>query len=203
MTKNQKDTLKTPDSLISRSPSEQDSTCQSSGSNTSTTVTSPAIWLMMAHETLCTSCPSMHPCYPQMIHQLDLFQGGSMASSLGCMPNSYRWLRVHGKWTIGESQPTSSDTENMMKGTRKSIQKSTSSSLMPLLLSKIVPCVNKGSKHPGVLKVSLTLKGWVPSPPVPSGAHSSPTKKTMKMRGPMLTAIAKDCNSEEEVMKQP
>jgi hypothetical protein len=71
---------------------------------------------------------------------------------------------------------------------------------MPLLLSKIVPCVSKGLRLPGVLKVSLTLKGWVPSLPMPSGAHASWMTKKMMMRGPMLNTIAKDCNSEEEVM---
>jgi hypothetical protein len=63
--------------------------------------------------------------------------------------------------------------------------------------------VNKGSKHLGVLKVSLTSKGWVPSPPMPSGAHSSWAMRRMMTRGPTLAAIAEDCNSEEEVMKQP
>jgi hypothetical protein len=52
-----------------------------------------------------------------------------------------------------------------------SIQKSTSSSWTLPLLTKVMPYVNNVSKHWGVLKVSLTLKGWVPSPPVLSGPH--------------------------------
>jgi hypothetical protein len=140
---------------------------------------SPAIQPMMAHETLCTLYPSTHPHYHQMICQLDLFCNGSTEFSLGCMPNSSTWLSVHTKWTIGASWPTSSTTENMMKNIRKSMQKSTGSSWMPLLLSKIMPCASRGSKHQGALKVLLTLKGWVSSPPVPSGAHvSQMTKKT-------------------------
>jgi hypothetical protein len=203
MTKSPKDTLKTCGSCTLKSQSGQDSTCQSSGSNTSIPATSLAIWLMMACKTLHTSYPSTHPCYPQMICQLDLFHDGLGASSLVCTPNSYKWLKVHGKWMIGESPLTSSDTESMMKNTRKSIQKSTSSSWTPLLLSKIVPCVSKGLRLPGVLKVLLTSKGWVPSLPIPSGAHTSQTTKKMTTKGPVLNAIAKDCDSEEEVMKQP
>jgi hypothetical protein len=84
--------------------------------------------------------------------------------------------------------------------TRKSMQRSTGSSWMPLLLSKIMPCVSKGLRHRGVLKVLLTSKGWVPSPPVPSGAHASQMTKMMKTA---LDSIAEDVNSEEEVMKWP
>jgi hypothetical protein len=202
-TKSLKDISKTCSSCTSRSLSVPDSTCQSNGSNASIQVTSPAIQLMTAHETLHTSYPSTHPHYPQMICQLDLFCNGLGVSSLACTPSSYKWLKVHGKWTIGELLPTSSTTENTMKSTRKSTQKSTSSSWTPLLLSKIMPCVSKGLRLPGVLKVSLTSKGWVLSPPMPSGAHTSwMMKKTMR-RGPTLDAIAEDCDSEEEVMKQP
>jgi hypothetical protein len=164
------------------------------------TVTSPAIWLMMAQETLCTSCPSMHPCYHQMICQLDLFCDGSAGSSPGHMPNSFKWLNVHTKWMTGVSLLTSSTIESMTKNIRKSMQKSTGSSWMPPLLSKIMPCVNSGLEHQGVLKVLLTLKGWVPSPPMPSGAHISWTTKKMKST---LDSIAEDVDSEEEVMKWP
>jgi hypothetical protein len=203
MTKNPKDTSRTCNSHTLKSQSEQDSIYQSNGSNALTLVTSPAIQLMMAHKTLCTSYPSTHPHYHQMICQLDQFHNGSTASSLDRTPNSYKWLKVQGRWTIGESRPISSDTENMMKSTRKSTQKSTSSSWTPPLLSKIVPCASKGLRLPGALKVLLTLKGWVPSPPVPSGAHTSQTMKKTMMKGPMLNTIAEDCNSEEEVMKRP
>jgi hypothetical protein len=68
---------------------------------------------------------------------------------------------------------------------------------MPVLLSKIVPYVSKDSKHQGVLKVSLTLKGWVPSPPIPSGAYISLTTKMMKSP---LASITEDIDSEERVM---
>jgi hypothetical protein len=172
-TRNPKDTSRTHGSHTSKSQSGLDSTYQSNGSNISTLATSPAIWLMTARETLCTSYPSMHPCYPQMICQLDLFHDGSGVSSPAHTPNSCKWLKVHRKWTIGELLPTSFNTKNTTKSTRKSIQKSTSSSWMPPLLSKIVPCVSKGLRLPGVLKVLLTSKGSVPSPPVPSGAHAS------------------------------
>jgi hypothetical protein len=70
MTKNLKDTPKTCNTPTLKSQSEQASTCQSNGSSISTMVTSPATQLMMAHKTLHTSYPSMHPCYCQMIHQL-------------------------------------------------------------------------------------------------------------------------------------
>jgi hypothetical protein len=128
MTKSLKDMSRTHNSPISRFLLGQGSTCQSSGSNVLTVVTSPATQLMMAHKTLHTLCPSMHPCYPQMICQLDLFCDGSGVSSLGHTLNSYRWLKVHRKWMIGESQPTSSTTKSMTKNTRKSIQKSINSS---------------------------------------------------------------------------
>jgi hypothetical protein len=203
MIKSQKDMLRTHGSLISRSPLEWGSTCQSNGLKGLTMAISPATWLMMACETLHTLYPSMHPCYHQMICQLDLFCGGSVASSLDHMPSSYKWLRVHGKWMIGESQLTSSDTVSTMKNTRKSTQKFTNSSWMPLLLSKIVPYVSNGLKHLGVLKVLLTSKGWVPSPPVPSGAHASRVMKMTMKRGPVLATIVEDCDSEEEVMNQP
>jgi hypothetical protein len=193
---------KTPDSPISKFPLVRDSTYWSSGSSDSMMAILPATQLMMACKTLYTSCPSMHPHYPQMICQLDLFCDGSAGSLPDCTLNSYKWLNMCGRWMIGESQPTSSNTVNTTKNTRKSTQKFISSSWMPLLLSKIMPCASKGFRLPGVLKVLLTLKGWVPSPPMPSGAHASWMMK-MKKKHPALTAIAKDCDSEEEVMKQP
>jgi hypothetical protein len=88
----------------------------------------------------------------------------------------------------------------MMKNIRKSMQKSTGSSWMPPLLSKIMPCANKGLKCQGMLKVLLTLKGWVPSLPMPSGAYISQMIKTRKN---ILNSITEDIDSEEEVMKQP
>jgi hypothetical protein len=90
----------------------------------------------------------------------------------------------------------------MMMNTTKSTQKSTNSSWMPLPLSKIMPYVNSDSKHPGGLKVLLTSKGWVPSLPVPSGAHALLMTKMMKMvwfQKPVNVGI----DSEEEVMKWP
>jgi Neuraminidase (sialidase) len=102
----------------------------------------------------------------------------------------------------GVSQPISSTTENMMKSTRKSVQKSTGSSWTSPPLSKIVPYVNNGSKHVGALKVSLTSRGWVPSPPVPSGAQASlMMKKTLK-NNQVHNLITMGNDSEGEVMKQ-
>jgi hypothetical protein len=49
-----------------------------------------------------------------------------------------------------------------------------------------------------VLKVLLTSKGWVPSLPVPSEAHVLQVTKMIKT---VLESIAKDVDSEEEVMK--
>jgi hypothetical protein len=86
MTKSLKATLKTHDSSTSKCPSVWGSIYPSNGSSNLMTALSPAIWLMMAHKTLCTSCPSTHPCYHQMICQLDLFHGGSMEFSPDCMP---------------------------------------------------------------------------------------------------------------------
>jgi hypothetical protein len=162
---------------------------------------SPATWLMMAHEILCTSCPSTHPHYPQVICQLDHFHTGSGASLLACTPNSCKWLNVWERWMIGELPPTSFATENMMKSIRKLTRKSTNSSWMPPLLSKIMPCASKGLRLPGALKVSLTLKGWVPELPIPSGVHTSWMTKRTTTKGPALNAITEDCDSEEEVMK--
>jgi hypothetical protein len=135
-----------------------------------------------------------------MICQLDLFCGGSIESSLGHMPSSFTWLSVLAKWTTGELQQPSSNIVSTIKNTRKSMQKSTGSSWMPLLLSKIIPCVSKGLRCRGPLKVSLTLKGWVSSLPMPSGAHVSQMTKMMKNA---LDSITKDIDSEEEVMKWP
>jgi hypothetical protein len=200
MIKSPRAILQTPNSLTSKSPSVWGFTYPSNGSNNSTTATSPAIQLMMACKTLHTSYPSTHPHYPQMICQLDLFHSGSMESSPGHTPSSCTWLNVHAKWTTRALLLTSSITTNMMKNIRKSMQKSIGSSWMPPPLSKIMPCVSSSSKHQGALKVSLTLKGWVLSPPVPSGAHVS---QMTKMKKTTLDSIAEDINSEEEVMKQP
>jgi hypothetical protein len=85
-----------------------------------------------------------------------------------------------------------------MMNSTLSMQKSKGSSWMLPLLSKIVPCVNSDSRHQGALKVSLTSKGWVPSPPMPSGAH---VLQMMKMMKTVLESITKDIDSEEDVMK--
>jgi hypothetical protein len=71
---------------------------------------------------------------------------------------------------------------------------------MPPLLSKIMPYVNNASKCQGALKVSPTSKGWVPSLPMPSGAHTSPMMKMTMNRSPP-GAITMGIDS-EEVMKQ-
>jgi hypothetical protein len=68
---------------------------------------------------------------------------------------------------------------------------------MPALLSKIVSYVNSDLKHRGVLKVSLTLRGWVPSSPVPSGVYISLMTRMMKST---LASIDMDIDSEEGVM---
>jgi hypothetical protein len=102
----------------------------------------------------------------------------------------------------GESQLTSSAIKSMMMSTTKSTQKSTNSSWMPPPLSKIVPYASNGLRHLGAQKVSLTLKGWVPSPPMPSGAHALMTKKKM-VKELLQRPIDVGINSEEEVMKQP
>jgi hypothetical protein len=200
MIKSQRATLKTPNSLTSRSPSEWGSIYPSNGSNNLTTVTSPATWLMMACEALHTLYPFTHPHYPQMIHQLDLFHSGSAESSPGHMPSSCKWLNAHINWMIGASPLTPSITTNMTKNIRKSMQKSTGSSWMPLLLSKIMPCASSGSKHPGVLKVSLTSRGWVPSLPVPSGVHA-PLMKRRITSDQVQSLITISNNSEGKVMK--
>jgi hypothetical protein len=106
------------------------------------------------------------------------------------------------KWMTGELPQISSNTESTKMDIRKSMQESIGSSWTPLLLSKIMPYANNASRHPGVLKVSLTLKGWVLSPPIPSGAYALPTKKTT-MIGQSLSTIDVGTDSEEEVMKRP
>jgi hypothetical protein len=95
-TKYLRDTLKTCSSCISKCPLGQDSIYQSNGSNASTPVTSPAIQLMTACETLHTSYPSTHPCYHQMICQLDLFCYGSTVTvdQLGRRVSSVAQLQV-------------------------------------------------------------------------------------------------------------
>jgi hypothetical protein len=103
----------------------------------------------------------------------------------------------------GALQQTSSTIVNTMKNIRKLTQKSTDSSWMPLLLSKIVPYVNNISKHQGALKVLLTSKGWVPSLPVPSGTHTSLMIRMITMNNLPPSSINVGINSEEEVMKQP
>jgi hypothetical protein len=85
----------------------------------------------------------------------------------------------------------------MTKNSILSMQKSKGSSWIPALLSKIMPYMNSDLNCQGVLKVLLTSKGWVPSPPVPSGAYISLMTKMMKST---LTSIDADVGSEERVM---
>jgi hypothetical protein len=104
---------------------------------------------------------------------------------------------------IGALLQTSSTTESTMKSIRKFMQKSTGSSWMPPLLSKIVPYVNNALKCQGALKVSLTSKGWVPSPPMPSGAHALLMMKMMTMSEPFPGTVTVGVDSEEKAMKWP
>jgi hypothetical protein len=67
----------------------------------------------------------------------------------------------------------------------------------------IVPYVNNVLKHHSVLKVSLTLKGWVPSPPMPSGALILPTMMTKMTPTTLRSELDEDVNSGERVMKRP
>jgi hypothetical protein len=118
------------------------------------------------------------------------------------MPSFSRWLSVLGEWTTGALQLTSSISESTMKNIRKSMQKSIGSSWISPPLSKIIPYASNSLRHAGALKVLLTLRGWVPSPPMPSGAHASLKMKTMMMSDHMHDLIAMGDNSEGEVMKQ-
>jgi hypothetical protein len=179
----------------------QGSTSQLNGSNNLTQVTSPASQPTMAHETHPTLFPSMLPLSCQMTHQPDQYPTGSVECSQALMPSAINWLNLLTKWMIGALPLTSSGTKSTMKNIRKSMQKSTGSSWTPLLLSKIMPYVNNTSKHPGVLKVLLTSKGWAPSPPMPSGAHTSPMMKMMKTKS-VSDVITVGIDSEGEVMKQ-
>jgi hypothetical protein len=101
----------------------------------------------------------------------------------------------------GVLQLTSSTTTSMTKNTRKSIQKSTSSSWISLLLSKVMPYVNSSLKGLGALKVLLTSRGWVPSPPMPSGAHASLMMRKMLKNDQVHDLIVVSDDSEGEVMK--
>jgi hypothetical protein len=83
------------------------------------------------------------------------------------------------------------------------IQKSISSSKTLQPLSMIVAYVNNRLKHRGVLKVLLTLKGWVPSPPMLSGPLVSWTMKKMTTNIIPHSELNEDINSGERVMKWP
>jgi hypothetical protein len=179
MTKNLKGILKTCTSPALSCPLGQDSICQQNGSSALTMVTSHASQPMMVQGTHLTLSQSMPLLSHQMTHQPDCSPAGSMGCLQGLTPSFSKWSNALAGWMTGALQLTSSTTKSMMKSTRKSMQKFTGSSWTPLLLSKIVPYVNSALKHQGALKVLLTLKGWVPSPPVPSGAHTSPMMKTM------------------------
>jgi hypothetical protein len=203
MTKNLKGILKTCVSPTLNCPLEQDSTFLPNGSSNLTVATSLASQPTTDCKMLPISSPSTPPLSHQMTHQLDQSPSGSAGCLQGLMLSSSSWLNALDKWTIGALLQTSSTTANTMKNIRKSMQKSTGSSWMSLLLSKIVPYVNNALKHQGALKVLLTLKGWAPSLPVPSGAHTSPRTKITTMSKPSPGAIAVGINSKEEVMKQP
>jgi hypothetical protein len=92
--------------------------------------------------------------------------------------------------------------EPMTKKLLLQIQKSANSSKMSQPLSMIMAYVNKDSKHHDVQKVLLTSKGWVPSPPMPSGALALPTTKITTNIIP-CSKLNEDINSGERVMKWP
>jgi hypothetical protein len=200
--RNLKGILKTPGSPTSSCPSGQASISQPNGSNNLTMETSHASQPTTDQETPLTSflftCPLSH----QMTHHLNPYLIGSEGCLQDLMPNFCKQLNAQGAWMTGESLPTSSATASTMKNTRKSMQKSVDSSWTPPLLSKIVPYASSDLRHQGVLKVSLTLKGWVPSPPMPSGAHGSPTTRMM-MSNQVQRLITVGNDSEEEAMKWP
>jgi hypothetical protein len=200
-TRDLKGILKTPTSPTSSCPLRQDSIYPQNGLSNSTMATSPVSWPMMAHVTHPILSQSMHPLSHQMTHQLDWFPAGSMGCLKALMPSFSKWLSALAEWTTGALPQTSSATENTTRNIRKSIQKSIDSSWMPPLLSKIVPYVNNVLKCWGALKVLLTSKGWVPSLPMPSGAHTSLMMK-MTTNDPLQRPIAVGDDSEEEVMKQ-
>jgi hypothetical protein len=93
--------------------------------------------------------------------------------------------------------------EPMTKKLLQQMQESANSSKTLQPLSMIVAYVNKDLKHHGVLKVSLTLKGWVPSLPMPSGALTLLTMKKMTMNIIPHSELDEDVNSGERVMKWP
>jgi hypothetical protein len=150
-----------------------------------------------------TSFLFMPPLSCQTTHHLDPYLVGSEGCLQDLMPTFCNWLNAQGAWKTGESWPTSSNIVNMMMNTTYSMQKYTGSSWISPPLSKIIPCANNSSKCPGVQKVSLTWKGWVPVPPVPSGVHSSLMMRKTLMKDQAHTLIAEGDNSEGGVMKWP
>jgi hypothetical protein len=195
--------LKTPGSQTSSCPLGQASTSQPNGSSDSTVATSHASPPMMGQKTPLTSSLFMCPLSHQTTHHPDPYLIGSKGCLQDLMPTFCNWLNVQGAWKTGALWPTSSNTENMMMNTTLSMQKYTNSSWISLLLGKIVPCVNNDSRHCGAQKVSLTLKGWVPMPPMPSGAHASPVMRRMLMKDQAHTLITEGDDSEGGVMKWP
>jgi hypothetical protein len=193
--------LKTHVSPTLSCPLGQASTSQPSGSSDLTMETSPAFQPIMDQGMCLTSSLFTLPLSHQMTHQLDQSPAGSVGCLQALMPSFSRWLSVLSEWMIGELWLTSFTTVNMTKNTRKSTQKFIASSWMPPLLSKIMPYASNALKHPDVLKVSLTSRGWVPSLPMPSGAHASPMKRRTT-NDQVQKLIAMGNNSEGEVMKQ-
>jgi hypothetical protein len=110
---------------------------------------------------------------------------------------------MHDDSKTGELQPSSIALGPMTKKSLQQMQKYTNSSKMSQPLSMIMACVSNGLKCPGALKVSLTSKGWVPSPPMPSGALTLLTMKKTTTNIALCSELDEDVNSGERVMKQP
>jgi hypothetical protein len=110
---------------------------------------------------------------------------------------------MHDASRTGELPLSSIILEPTMKKLLLKMQKYTNSSKMSQQLSMIVPYVSNGLRCQGVLKVSLTSKGWVPSPPMPSGALTLPRMKKMTMNIVPHSKLNEDVDTGERVMKQP
>jgi hypothetical protein len=189
MSKPLKGILKTCNSQTSSGQLEQASTSQPNGSSDLTVATLHASPPMTGQKIPLTLFLFTPPLSHQMTHHLDPYLIGSKGCLWDLMPTFCNWLNVQGAWRTGALQLTCSDTMNMTMNTTSSTQKYTSSSWTSPPLSKIVPCMSNGSKHHSAQKVSLTLKGWVPMPPVPSGAHASLTMRRMLMKDQAHTLI--------------
>jgi hypothetical protein len=153
--------------------------------------------------TPCTSSQSMLHQPPLMTPHLDHSPGGSGQCLLGQILNSLCSWSTRNTSRTGALLPNLNIFESMTKKLLQQMQKSTSLSKTFQPLSMIMPYVNSISKHCGVLKVSLTSKGWVPSLPMLSGALILPTTKmTMTPIAP-YSELDEDIDSGERVMKQP